>query len=99
MKSRSKTEGLGCPDNAGSARIRARVESIAVAESLVQFASSVNIDGLPIRRPGGDLKASRREIQGILSGVRPQGCPDDKVTLFLLRTKPQGGECRVVAAD
>lgn len=60
----------------------------AVAESLTQFAKLHHQSRgyVYVDRERG-LKENRRETQGILDGGEAARVPDDKVTLFLLRTK------------
>lgn len=67
-------------------------DSVAVGESLQQFAQVFKQTSgyLYVDRERG-LKESRRETQGILSGGEAARVPNDKVTLFLLRTKTERG--------
>jgi hypothetical protein len=64
-------------------------DPVAISESIAQF-SLLYKQGkgyLYVDRDR-DLKASRRETQGILTGGEAGTVPDDKITLFLLRTQP-----------
>ena len=65
--------------------------SIAVAESLGQFGQlhKQQTGYVYVDRDRG-LKESRHETQGILTGGEASTVPNDKVTLFLLRTTPGG---------
>jgi hypothetical protein len=67
--------------------------SVAIAQSLAQFAQlHVQSTGyLYIDRERG-LEQNRRETQGIIEGGEYRNIPDDKVGLFLLRTKAGGGK-------
>jgi len=66
--------------------------SVAVAESLAQFAKlHKQTSGYVFVARDRDLKEKRRETQGILSGGETAMVPDDKIALFLLRTKASGG--------
>jgi hypothetical protein len=61
---------------------------IAVGESLAQFAKLLkHKTGYVYVDRNRDLKENRRETQGILTGGEAARVPDDKVTLFLLRTE------------
>jgi hypothetical protein len=68
-------------------------DSVAILESLMQFSLLYKQTKayLYVDRDR-DLKATRRETQGILTGGEAGTVPDDKVNLFLLRTKPAEGE-------
>ena len=73
------------PDQERSRRVW---NSIAVAESLAKFA---NLHGQPtgyiyVDRDRG-LIEDRRETQGILDGGEAATVPNDKITLFMLRTE------------
>jgi len=60
---------------------------LAVAESITQFAHlSKQKTGYVYVDRGRDLKESRRETQGVLTGGEASLVPGDKATLFLLRT-------------
>ena len=76
------------PDETASERVW---NPIAVAESISQFSKLQKQDTgyLYIDRDRG-LKENRRETQGILEGGETRRVPDDKLTLFLLRTKAEG---------
>lgn len=84
-----KIIALTQPDNTQSERVW---DPVAVAESITQFASlRKQTDGyIYVDRDRG-LKEARRETQGILSGGEANKVPDDRLTLFLLRTKPERG--------
>ncbi len=84
-----KIIALTQPDNSQSERVW---DPVAVAESITQFASlRKQTDGyIYVDRDRG-LKEARRETQGILSGGEANKVPDDRLTLFLLRTKPERG--------
>ena len=81
---------LTMPDPRASERVW---DSIAVAESLAQFAkiSGQNTGYVYVDRERG-LKESRRETQGILTGGEVARVPKDKITVFLLRTKADRGK-------
>lgn len=68
-------------------------DSVAMGESLQQFARVFQqaTGYLYVARERG-LKERRRETQGILSGGEAARVPNDKVTLFLLRTKKERGQ-------
>jgi hypothetical protein len=76
------------PDEAASEKVW---DSVAVAESIAQYAklTGAKTGYLYIDRDRG-LKEKRRETQGILYGGEHLTVPNDKVTLFLLRTKADG---------
>ena len=78
------------PDPRASERVW---DSIAVAESLAQFAkiSGQNTGYVYVARERG-LKGPRRETQGILTGGEGARVPKDKITVFLLRTKADRGK-------
>jgi hypothetical protein len=63
-------------------------DPIAVGESLAQFANlhKQKTGYLYVDRER-DLKVKRHETQGILTGGEAGRVPNDKITLFLLRTK------------
>lgn len=64
----------------------------AVGESLVQFAKLCQqTEGYVYVDRERDLRANLRETHGILTGGEAERVPDDKVTLFLLRTKAGRG--------
>jgi hypothetical protein len=67
-------------------------DSVAVAESVGQFAILHKQDsGYVWIDRDRDLDAVRRETAGVLSGGEVKAVRADKVTLFLLRTKPGRG--------
>jgi hypothetical protein len=78
------------PDQRESERVW---NPVAVGESLAQFAALRGQEQgyVYVDRDRG-LKEKRRETQGILEGGEGARVPDDKVTLFLLRTKVDGGQ-------
>jgi hypothetical protein len=79
---------LTVPDQSESERIW---DPVAIAESLGQFAKlhKQTKGYLYVDRERG-LKERRRETQGILDSGEAARVPDDKIALFLLRTKPMG---------
>jgi Z1 domain len=78
------------PDQRASERVW---DSTAIAESITQYCNLFHQDtGYVYVDRERDLKAARRETQGILTGGEAAKVPDDKVTLFLLRTTPAGDE-------
>jgi Z1 domain len=64
---------------------------VAVGESLVQFAKLHNqkTGFVYVDRDRG-LKEKRRETQGILDGGEAATVPKSRITLFMLRTRPDG---------
>lgn len=82
--------GLTMPDQRESERVW---DAIAVAESLAQFAklAQQSTGYVYVDRERG-LIENRRETQGILEGGEAAKVPDDKITLFLLRTKASRGK-------
>jgi hypothetical protein len=67
-------------------------DSVAIAESIAQFAKlKAQTHGYIYVDRDRNLKESRRETQGILSGGEIRKVPDDLITLFLLRTKNESG--------
>jgi len=67
-------------------------DPIAVAESVAQFAKLNDQEtGYAYVDRDRDLKESRHETQGILTGGEASRVPKDKIALFLLRTKPGRG--------
>jgi hypothetical protein len=65
----------------------------AIAESVVQFAKLHDQStGYVYVSRERDLKENRRETQGILSGGETAQVPNDKITLFVLRTKASNGK-------
>lgn len=81
---------LTMPDQRESERVW---DAIAVAESLAQFAklSQQSTGYVYVDRERG-LIENRRETQGILEGGEAARVPDDKITLFLIRTKASRGK-------
>lgn len=81
---------LTCPDQRESERVW---DAVAVGESLAQFAklSQQSTGYIYVDRERG-LIENRRETQGILDGGEAARVPDDKITLFLLRTKASRGK-------
>lgn len=66
---------------------------VAVASSLDQFAKLHNqATGYVYLDRERGLKQDRRETQGILDGGEQANVPKDRITLFLLRTKPEPGQ-------
>jgi hypothetical protein len=84
-----KLISLTCPDVAASEYVW---NSIAVAESVAQLAKLLEHQTgyVYVDRDRG-LKEKRRETQGILDGGESGKVPNDRVTLFLLRTKEEKG--------
>jgi hypothetical protein len=78
------------PDHDASERVW---DPIAVAESISQFATlREQTEGYVYVDRDRGLKESRRETRGILSGKgEADRVPDDRLTLFLLRTKAEKG--------
>lgn len=80
---------LTMPDQRESERVW---NPVAVSESVMQFAKIYGqTDGYVYVDRERDLKESRRETQGVLSGGEAARVPGDKVTLFMLRTKAGPG--------
>lgn len=68
-------------------------DSTAVVESLKQYAKLMKRQkGYVFVDRDRDLRAARHETQGILSGGEVALVPDDRVTLFMLRTKADGSK-------
>jgi len=66
-------------------------DPIAVAESLEQCAEILQHDkGYVYVDRNRDLKKSRRETQGLLTGGEGRTVPDDRMTVFMMRTKAYG---------
>jgi hypothetical protein len=66
---------------------------IAVGESLARFAKLNNqATGYVYVDRGRKLEESRRETRGILTGGEADSVPNDKITLFLLRTEAGHGK-------
>jgi hypothetical protein len=64
---------------------------VAVGESLLQFAKLHNQKtGFVYVDRNRGLKERRRETQGILDGGEAGTVPKSRITLFLLRTRPEG---------
>ena len=82
--------GLTMPDQQQSERVW---DPVSVGESLAQFAKLYNqaTGYVYVDRERG-LKENRRETQGILDGGEAATVPNDKITLFLLRTKAERGK-------
>jgi hypothetical protein len=81
---------LTVPDQSQSERIW---NPLAVAESVGQFAQlNGQTTGYVYVDRDRDLIESRRETQGVLSGGEAGSVPDDKCTLFLLRTSTGKGK-------
>jgi hypothetical protein len=78
------------PDQRQSERVW---NPIAVAESITQFAklSKQQIGYVYVDRERG-LKENRRETRGILEGGEAAKVPNDKITLFMLRTEAYGAK-------
>ena len=78
------------PDETVSERVW---DPLAVAESIVQFGKLYKqTTGYVYLDRGRELRAARRETQGILDSGEASKAPSDKLTLFLLRMKPERGE-------
>lgn len=76
------------PDDSQSERVW---DPIAVAETINQFAVlRKQTDGYVYVDRDRGLREARRETQGILSGGEAEQVPDDRLTVFLLRTKAEG---------
>lgn len=79
---------LTLPDQAESERVW---NPTAMAESISQFSILRNEKtGYIYVDRGRGLKKSRRETQGILDGGEARRTPNDKLTLFVLRTRKHG---------
>lgn len=80
---------LTMPDQQASEQIW---DTLAVGESLEQFAKlRGHMAGYIYVDRNRDLKANRKETQGIIQGGEVHLVPKDKITLFLLRTAPARG--------
>jgi hypothetical protein len=79
---------LTVPDQRQSERVW---DPIAVKESIIQFAKLHNqkTGFVYVDRKRG-LKENRRETQGILDGGEAAKVPNNKITLFMLRTEAYG---------
>jgi len=77
------------PDQSQSERVW---DPTAVAESITQFAKlrGQATGYVYVDRDRG-LREKRRETQGILEGGESKNVPDDKLTVFILRTRPERG--------
>ncbi len=81
---------LTVPDQSQSERVW---NPLAVAESVVQFAKLKGQEtGYVYVDRGRGLLANRRETQGILDSGEAGLVPDNKCTLFLLRTSADGNK-------
>ncbi|PFH09728.1 Z1 domain-containing protein [Collimonas sp. PA-H2] len=78
------------PDTSESERVW---DTVAIAASMGQYAklSGTNVGYVYVDRDR-ELQERRRETQGILSGGEVGAVPDQKLTLFLLRTKLKNGQ-------
>lgn len=79
---------LVAPDPDKSERVW---NQLAVAESLKQCADLLDQDtGYIYVDRDRDLRESRRETQGLLTGGEASSVPADRVTVFMMRTKAHG---------
>ncbi len=79
---------LTVPDSGESQHVW---NTIAVAESLKQCADILEQEsGYAYVDRGRDLRGTRRETQGVLTGGEGGTVPSDRVTVFMLRTKAYG---------
>ena len=79
---------LTVPDESASERVW---DPTAVSESLKQCAELLGqTDGYVYVDRDRDLKATRRETQGNLTGGEVDSVPSDRVTVFMLKTKEFG---------
>lgn len=79
---------LTAPDPTDSDKVW---DPMAVAESLKQCADLLHQSkGYVYVDRDRDLKQRRRETQGILTGGEASAVPGDRVTVFMMRTKPYG---------
>jgi hypothetical protein len=79
---------LTTPDPAESERVW---DPLAVAESLKQCADLLEQEmGYVYVDRDRDLRESRRETQGLLTGGEASSVPSNRVTVFMLRTKVSG---------
>ncbi|MEK6288031.1 MAG: Z1 domain-containing protein [Acidobacteriota bacterium] len=77
------------PDESQSERVW---DPVAVAETISQFATLRDQEeGYVYVDRGRELRENRRETRGVLSGGEAANVPDDRLTLFLLRTKAERG--------
>lgn len=89
LKELRKLVELTMPDQTAAERVW---DPIAVAESISQFAAlRKQTEGYVYVDRERGLKESRRETQGILTGGEADQVPDDRLTLFLLKTKAEKG--------
>lgn len=80
---------LTIPDQSRSERVW---NPVAVAGSISQFGNlRKQLEGYVYVDRDRGLKRDRRETQGILEGGEAGRVPDDKLTLFLLRTREEDG--------
>ncbi len=76
------------PDISHSERVW---DSVAICESITQLAKlNGQKTGFVYVDRDRELEAARGETQGILSGGEAKAVPQNKITLFLLRTKQKG---------
>jgi hypothetical protein len=89
LKMLRKLIEITMPDQHQSERVW---NPLAVAESISQFGNLHKQDEgyIYVDRDRG-IKMNRRETQGILDGGEAARVPDDKLTLFLLRTREDNG--------
>jgi len=82
---------LTMPDQTASERVW---DPMAMAESISQFVTLHNQDyGYVYVSRNRGINGPRRETRGILSGKgEAERVPDDRLTLFLLRTKAEGAK-------
>lgn len=81
---------LTVPDQRESERVW---DPVAVKESIIQFAKlHKHTTGYVYADRGRGLKENRRETQGILDGGEAAKVPNDKITLFILRTEAYGAK-------
>ncbi|MEA2992573.1 MAG: hypothetical protein QOD40_1493 [Alphaproteobacteria bacterium] len=78
------------PDEAASERVW---NPVAVAESLGQLLKlREQVTGYVYVDRDRELDATRRETAGVLTGGELRSVPDDKIALYMLRTKPRSGQ-------
>jgi hypothetical protein len=81
---------LTLPDQSQSERVW---DPIAVKESIIQFAKLHNqTTGFVYVDRDRGLNENRRETQGILSGGETAAVPNNRITLFILRTERHGAK-------
>jgi hypothetical protein len=79
---------LTVPDSAQSERVW---DPLAIAESLQQCGRILEqATGYVYVDRDRDLRESRRETQGLLTGGEAGNVPDDRITVFMMRTKAYG---------